>query len=184
MAKPIQDTRTLVAYTEHYQEECFSAWYSSGRPKQISRIMEILPEDEIGRKPSTHLVKVWRNEKNWDVRADELDARASAIVEDEMVNARVLMLKKQAAMGRELQEQGMDFLRENDFDSSSSAVSAIFKGAELERTSRGISERLVKLLKLPDDKLTEEVQKLLDEASQSGEIIDVDEEDSEDDEDS
>ena len=65
-----------------------------------------------------------------------------------------------------------------------SAVSAIKLGVDVERTSRGISDRLVKLTKLSDEELTEETQKLLDMALESGEIIDVAEvpEDKEEDE--
>lgn len=171
-------------YTEHYKEECFKEWYSAGRPSRPTKILEVISPDETGRKPKVPLITAWRDELLWDVRADELDARANAITDDELVNQRVLMLKEHAARGRELQVKGMEYLRETGFDTSSSAVSAIFKGSELERTSRGISERLIGLLKLPDDRLTEEVQKLLDEAADSGEIIDVGEADVEDAEDS
>jgi len=170
---PSYESKNTVAYTEHYKESCFKAWYSAGRPDKVPQILEVIPDDEYGRKPNTRLLPLWRDELGWDVRADELDARANAVVDDEMVNIRVMMLKEHASRGRELGVKGMEYLREHDFDTSASAVSAIFRGSELERTSRGISERLISLLKMPDDKLTEEVQKLLDEASNSGEIIDV-----------
>ena len=163
-----------VPYTIHYKENCFIAWYASGRPDKIPQIQKIIPEDELERKPGIGVLASWRDEMGWDWRADELDAKADSVVENELVNMRVVMLKEQASRGKELQTKGMEYLRDSGFDTSSSAVSAIFKGADLERTSRGISDRIVKLLQLDDDKLLGRVQKLLDEASDSGEIIDID----------
>ena len=160
-------------YTPHYKESCFTAWYAAGRPPKASQIHDLIPEDEHGRKPNTQALSKWRNELYWDIRADELDAKANAIVDDKLVNTRVLMLNAQASRGKELQVQGMDWLREHGFDSSSSAVRAIFRGSELERTSRGISDRLISLLKLSDDKLIENIQKMIEEANESGEIVEA-----------
>lgn len=183
MSKP--SSRSYVAFTPHYQEECFTLWYSAGRPRTARQTLDSIKEDEHGRKPSEALIRTWRNDLGWDARADVLDAKADSIVEDELIGARVMMLKEQASRGRQLQVMGLEYLKENDFDTSASAVSAVFKGANLERTSRGLSEHLVKMLKMPDDKLTLEVQRLIQEATDSGEVIDVEElkEDSEDDED-
>lgn len=167
----LRDVNT-AAYTPHYKNQCFYAWYASGR-QAISRSNEYLPKDKYDRIPSANLVRTWRDEEFWDARADELDAKAELIAEDDLINARVMMLKEQAARGRLLQVQGMEYLEENGFDSSSSAVSAVFRGADLERTSRGISEHLVKMLKMPNDQLALEVQKMLQEAAESGEVIDV-----------
>lgn len=175
MSKPQQASKLTTPYTEHHKELCFKAWYSAGRPDKIPQIKEIIPDDEHGRIPSDGIILKWRDELGWDVRADELDVKANAIVDDEMVNFRVLMLKEQASRGKELQVKGMYYLRKHEFDTSASAVSAIIKGADLERISRGLSERLTRLSQLSDDKLIGEVQKLLDIASESGEIIDAEE---------
>lgn len=170
MSKP--KIKPQQRYTVHYKTQCFNTWYSMGRPDMTVLHAE-MDEDEHGRKPLSQILLNWRHEENWDVHGDDLDARANAIVDDELVNHRVLMLKEMASKGKELQRLGIDWIRKNKFDTSSSAVSAVFKGAELERTSRGISERLVKMLKMDDEKLTERVQRLLDKASDAGEIIDV-----------
>jgi len=163
-------------YTEHYKVACRDAWYAAGKPDRATQILEIIPEDEYGRKPNKQLLPDWRREMAWDVWADELDLRAEAIVDDELVNARVIMLKRQAATAKELQEDGIEYLREKGHDTSASAVRAIIQGAELERTSRGISEKIIKLHKMTDEKLMEEAQKYLGKAEESGEVIDLGEE--------
>src|SRR3972149_7397766 len=162
-----------TAYTEHYKTQCKCAWYAGGRPDKTSQIVQLIPSDEYGRTPEPNTILTWRDEYLWDAWADEMDAKAEQVVESELVNQRIIMLKKQASLGAEIQLKGLNHLREHSFDTSASAVSAIKLGIDVERTSRGISDRLIKLTKLSDEELTEETQKLLDRALESGEIIDV-----------
>lgn len=160
-------------YTEHYKKTLMALWYASGRPDSMTGFQKEVPDDEYGRKPDYHTISDWRNEQMWDAWADSLDAEADKMVEDVLVNQRLVMLKEQAARGHELQMKGMEHLRTKGFDTSASAVSAIKLGVDVERTSRGISDRMVKFTKISDEQLTEETQKLLEEALESGEIIDV-----------
>lgn len=173
---------TNKPYTDDYKKLCKTTWYKLGRPDSPRDLVKSLPEDKWGRIPHPEAVRIWRDEEGWDIWADDLDLRVEYEMDDMLVAERVRMLKEQASRGRELQTKGIDYLRENDFDSSSSAVNAVIHGAKLERTSRGISERLEKLLTLSDDDLTREAWKLLDQAKESGETLDIDAEDIEDDE--
>ena len=182
MAKPKTLTdQDLSPYSEHYKQDCRKAWYMAGRPDSRREIEKIAPKDSLGRTASDMTLSIWRNEMMWDAWADTLDAKAEAIVDDELVNERVLMLKRQASWGKEMGDKGIDYIREKGIDSSTSAISAIVKGTEMERTSRGISERLINLLKLSDDELTREAVQLLGRGRDSGEILDVPSEDIEDD---
>lgn len=168
----------LTAYTEQYKESCFQAWYAGGRPTLASKIFEILPYDEYDRQPSMDIMRKWRNEGEWDLRADEMDSKANRIVEDELIGQRVEMLKQQAKRARMMQEKGAEYLEDNGFDSSSSAVQAIVKGAEMERSSLGLSDAMLKLARLTNDELQEETRKMLENfvnSGESGDIIDVDE---------
>jgi len=175
MGEPKNIYTVKTPYTKHYKEECFSAWYAAGRPDKIPEIHRIIPKDIHGRKPVKIVIKTWRDKYFWDVRADDMDAKASGIVEDILISGRVMMLKEQASRGRELQVKGLNHIRTSGFDTSASAISAVFKGADLERVSRGLSERLVKLASTSDDKLSLEIQKLMEEAVDSGEILDMEE---------
>lgn len=160
-------------YTDQYKEACFQAWYAAGKPTLVQKLLEALPEDEYGRKPHQDVVRRWRNADNWDLRADGLDAKVNRQLEDTLVAQKVDMLKKQAQRARQLQEDGMEYLTENGFDSSSSALTAIFKGAELERSSLGLSDAIMKLAKLSNDELMAETQKLLQRYADSGEGPDI-----------
>jgi len=168
-------TRQFTAYTKDYQEKCFTTWYSSNRPT-LAVLHDALPVDEHGRIPDVKLIRRWRNELGWDMRADELDVRAIELVDNTLVNQKAMMLQEHARMAQELMQAGMAYIKENpDFDSHSSAVSAVIRGAELERESRGIGELITKMSKMGEEELKKEIMARLARASDAGQIIDAEE---------
>lgn len=166
-------TSLFVPYTEDYKNKCFIVWYLSGRPIKLTAIHNILPKDENGRVPSTQMIGLWKAELGWDLRADELDARAMEKVDDSLVLQKAEMFKRQAEHGKMLQDKGADFLKEKGIDSSASAITAVIKGAELERVSRGASEFLRKMSKMSDEELKAELMRLSQRADNK--IIDAEE---------
>lgn len=165
---------TFQEYSDEYKEKCKTAWYANGRPAQYEKIHAIIPADDQGRKPLIRTLRQWRKDMMWDFWADELDSRALAVVEDTLITQKAEMLKRHAEMAHSLQLKGMEYLEETGFDTSSSAVSAIIKGAELERTSRGIGEMLVKMAQMTDSELKDEIMNQINRASEAGQIIDSD----------
>lgn len=168
--------RTHRPYSSTYQEICFQAWYAAGHPPKTTQIATLLNNtpDEYGRVPDVILIARWRDELGWDVRADELDAKAQALVDDELVNARVLMLKEHAARARELQKMGLDYLRDEGFDSSSAAVNAIIRGADLEKESKGLSAQITKLFKMGDEELSKNAQALIERLNVPADAVVID----------
>jgi hypothetical protein len=67
----------------------------------------------------------------------------------------------------------MEYLEKEGFDTASSAVSAISKGVEIERSSRGISDFILKLAKMTDSDVKDEIRKLSERVEPSDRIIDV-----------
>jgi len=169
------NTPVMTPYTSQYKEACFQAWYAAERPTRANELEEILPVDKYGRKPNLDVLRRWRNEDGWDVRADKMDLEARARMDNKAINSKVQMLEEQAARAKRIQDQGAEYLDENGFDSSSSAVQAIIRGAQLERESRGLSTTILRLAQLDDDGLLSETQKMVERLLESGEIIDVDE---------
>lgn len=159
-----------VIYSDTYKEACFQAWYGAGRPSQVSKTLEVIPEIE-GHKPSAPMVKRWMNE-TWTLRADELDAKAIELADDHLIVQKAEMLKAQAQRGEELQKAGMEHLKNKGFDSSSAAVSAVIRGADLERTSRGIGELIVKMSKMTESELHKEIMNRI-EILQGDMVIDA-----------
>jgi hypothetical protein len=163
---------TFAEYSDEYKEKCKIAWYSAGRPAQFEKIHSIVPKDDRGRKPKITTLRQWKKDMMWDFWGDEMDSKALTIVEDDIIHKKAEMLKRHAEMAHNLQLQGMSYLKEEGFDSSSSAVGAIIKGAELERISRGIGEMMVKMAQMTDSELKDEIMSQINRASESGQIID------------
>ena len=72
-------------------------------------------------------------------------------------------------------DKGMEFLASGTFDSSSSAVAAIKAGVEIERTSRGVGDMLVRMSQMGDDALKQEIMKYINRASENNQIVDAEE---------
>lgn len=164
-------TRNFTPYSKDYIERCFTVWYASGRPSSIASILDKIPEDEHGRRPHKSNLLKWMREGGWEMRADVMDAKALEVVENDLIYQKAEMLRRQARVGFQLQQLGMVYLISGAFDSSASAVSAVIRGAELERSSRGIGELMVKMAGMTNDELQEEIIKQLTRATDAGQII-------------
>jgi hypothetical protein len=171
----VKSVALFTEYTDEYKEKCKQAWYAVGRPKNAKLWLDATPIDDLGRKPNAILLRKWRSERMWDFWADDMDSRAIAIVEDTLITQKAQMLQRQADMAWKLQDKGIAYLEAEGFDNSSSAVQAIIRGAELERTSRGIGEMIVKMASMGDTELKDEIVKMINRASENDQIIDMDE---------
>ena len=149
-------------------------WYENQCPS-IRQYLDAgyFPPDELGRKPSLTTLASWFDERGWWIRKDELDARASLQIDDQLVAQKVMMLKEQAALYRQIRKKAAEHLLENPFDSSAAAVSALVKSSQEERIVRGISRTIERLAELGDDELMKEIKQLAERAG--ADIIDMDE---------
>lgn len=147
-------------YTDTYREKCFQAWYAAGRSTRATDVLEVIPVDELGRKPNKNVIYKWMNE-TWNLRADELDAKAVQLADDSLIIQKAEMLKAQAIRGETLQKKGIEYIETEGFDSAASAVQAVIRGAELERVSRGVGDLLVRMAKMSEGDLKEEIMKRL-----------------------
>lgn len=164
----------FAEYTEEYKEMCKQAWYAAGRPTNANQWTEITPEDEANhRKPHIELLRKWKRERMWDFWADELDAKAIATVEDNLVAQKAAMLQRQADMAWKLQDKGVEYINEHGFDSSASAVQAIIRGAQLERESRGFGEMMLKMSKMGNEELTAEFIAMVNRGFENGQLEQV-----------
>ncbi len=161
------------AYSEEYKWKIRQQWYQEGRPTPVKLLNSIAP-DEHGRKPNPVVISMWRKNELWDIWADELDSRVMAVAEDSLIVQKAEMLKRHAQVGWLMIDKGIEFLASGIFDSSSSAVAAIKAGVEIERTSRGIGDMLVRMSQMGDDALKQEIMKYINRASENNQIVDAD----------
>jgi len=157
----VQGETTTKNFSDDYIEQCFQIWYSMGTPPSIQRLWEALPENAEGRKPGVALLRTIRDTYGWVERSDALNARAIAKVEEQLVNQKSEMLKRQAQSAFEIGEMAKEHLLRDGFDTSASAVNALKWAQEEERTVRGVSEMMIKISKMSPEELMQEAAKLL-----------------------
>ena len=163
-------TTRVTRYSEEYEERCFVAWYGAGRPIVHARIMEVIPVDEYGRKPSKDTLVGWRN--SWQIRADDLDQRAIEKVESTLITKKAALLEKQAEDAFALAQHAHQFLISGTFDSSASAVQAYFQATKELRAVIGLSDLLQRLGQMNDEELMKEAMKRIAQAANAGQTID------------
>lgn len=172
-------------YSEEYKEKCFYAWYSAGRPVGQTLLANI-PEDAHGRKATTIKIHEWRKFRNWELRADELDAQVSLEVEKLAVREKVEMFQEHTEISQQLRQLGLEYFLDEDgnldpkkIDSSNVALRLIVQGIRIERESRGIADAIKQVAKLSDGKLMGTISALMDgmtpeEAAELEEIVEGD----------
>ena len=165
-------------FTDAYIEQCFTVWYSMGQPTNMQILQDAVPETPEGRKPGIQMLRQLRDTYGWNERADVLNAKAIEVVEHQLIDQKATMLKRQAEQALQIANLARDHLVENGFDTSSSAVSALFKATEEERIVRGVSEMMIKISKMSPEELMQEAAKLLKRNSEviEGETVDPDSE--------
>ena len=147
-------------YSDLYREQCFRAWWNAGKPTG-NRLMEIIPEDEFGRKPHNIVLRSWMKQDDWNSRSLVLDEKAREVNEQQAIQQRAEMFKRHAEIGNEVLEMGLDFLRTKGISTDTQAIKAIQLGAAMERDARGVSEWMNKISGMKDDELLSRVRVLM-----------------------
>ena len=133
--------------------------------------------DVHGRIPHPEHIKMFAAANRWQERKDELLARASAIMEQQLVDDQVAMWKRQAENAKEVGIDAFKYLKAEGFDSSASAIAAIKWAQEEERKTRG-AEKFITLIKdSSNDEVLETVRRLLTRKASTeeteGDVIDI-----------
>jgi hypothetical protein len=138
MPKGVYDHQAaLHTFPENYIQECFYKWYAAGCPKQIAKIIEIVPADVDGIKPNANQIRSWLA-NDWVPHAEALNAESEKDIEIKLIDQRKEILSRQAEEGKLLQEKGMEFLKEGKFKNAGEAIRAVIMGAALESKASGI----------------------------------------------
>lgn len=151
-------------YSEDYMTYVFRFWYNNGKRGAIYVVDNIpISVDWV-----TGKVLTTRSVNNWLCNdfveyAEKLDQEVVKSLDEALVKERIEMLTRQADIGKTLQVQGMEYIQENGLENSRNALTAIIKGIEVERESRGLPlDELLKLKDKSDEELVEQLRMLVD----------------------
>lgn len=158
--------------SEEYWERAFQIWYVSGRPS-AENLRDKLPDLPEGGQTTAITIRTAMERYGWHERADGMDAMAVQKVENDLIDARADMFRKQAEESRKVANMAMDYLSNNGFENAGQAVTALFKALEREERVRGMGDMLIKISKMTPDQLQSAAQRLLKRKNDAidGEVI-------------
>ena len=155
------------------------AWVGAGSPFQIKPHMDIFPLDEYGRKVNPGTLLNWISRYDWHGRAEILEAKAIEVANEQIISIKATILRQQFEDARRIADKALTHMVSGTFDSSASAVSAYFRATEEQRRAVGISEIIEKMTKMSDAELEKEILERIRQATNAGQIIDGEVEDTE-----
>jgi len=150
-------------YNDHLKTQIFFIWFNAGKPEP-TRLYNILcgKTDEIGNKlPAKSTLGSWIKE-DFEERARVLDEQIIQELEERSIAEKVEMFQRHAEIGNFMQHSALEWLRDNaDRLTVSSAIRLLVEGVRIEKESRGLPQALEKMMKMTDEDLLEEVQRLV-----------------------
>lgn len=147
-------------YSEDYKNTVFSIWYAHGH-KKIGPLIDYLDPDENGNVPTPSTIQKWREQGGWDARSEQLDIEVQQRTDRKLVSLRMKMMERHAEKAAEIQEMAFNYLQETGFDSSASAVAALFKAFDEEKKSSGMNIALGQVFNMSDEDLQKSMNRLL-----------------------
>ena len=174
MTEDVEQTEAPVAikYSDAYKEACFFVWYQN-RGKTKFHANDGFPPSDDGKIPSLTTVLKWRNGLGWVERADAMDGEVSRNMEKDAIKMKAEAIKKLAKVAETIVDEGVQFIKENKFDSSSAAVRAILGGAELMARFTGVGELMLSISKMSDSQVEKEFYHLLGKNENEDGIVDA-----------
>ncbi len=160
----------VKTWTDEYERNCFDVWYLGGRTTHPIQIREMIPENPNGKKPSIPIIKNWLH-GSWFFRADELDAKVQLLADENLINEKVVLLKKHQKQAAQVEAKALEYLITEGFDSSASAVQALFRGMEEERKTLGFSDLLEKLDNMTNNQVRDTIINLINRATENNQIV-------------
>lgn len=148
-----------LRYIDEYRQEAFLVWYSNKKPGAVT-LNNMLTEiyDEHAVIPSIPVLNNWINDQ-FIPKAYELDLQVSKQLDEQAIASKVAMMQRHAEVGKEMQDIGIQYLRDNGVGNARNAITAVFRGIEIERQSN-VPTMFEKLDKMSDDDLLKEIKQL------------------------
>ena len=112
-------------FADTYKSEIFTLWYTHGKPQAHKLVHMIENIDTIKHKrPSYTVLSGWIRE-DFKTLAKDLDQEVAQQLETTLVAEKVAMLERHAVVSREMQEMGLEYLRENGVGGARNAIQLV-----------------------------------------------------------
>ncbi len=162
--------RNRIRYSDEYRDNVFWIWYNAGKP-DAGKLWAMLKDDQVS--PEIKTLREWIN-TDFRERAEMLDEEINEVIIDKAVAEKIEMLERHTKTAVTMQNIALEYLNNHKEDLNAySAIRLLVEGIRIERESRGIPEALRKMADMSDDKLLEEIKKLLSAGQSYIESIDT-----------
>jgi hypothetical protein len=165
----------MTKYSDAYLESLFEAWYARGGPEYRVFVREGCPPDEYGRIPAASQITVFASDYRWQERKEALNARALEVAEENLIENQVQMWKRHADFAQQVGKTAYDYILENGFDSSASAIQALKWAQEEERITRGADAFFKSVKNKSNDELMTMIRSLAERQLSPEDIIEAEE---------
>jgi len=148
-------------FSDSYVQSIFAIWYKSGKPN-ARRLQPMITEpDPInGNVPTVNvLTNLIRN--NFTEQSLSLDEEVSQNLSITLVAEKIAMLQRHAKVALEMQNMGLEYLRQNGVGGARNAIQLLVEGLEIERGAVGAPQIAQRLLSLSDEQLVAELTDLV-----------------------
>lgn len=161
----IEEEKRKVNFSPDYENQIFMLWYQKAKPNP-HKLLAMIPPDEQGDKPTRSTLTHWINEKFIHM-ANDMDAEVLNRVEDQLIQDKVEMINRHIALAREMQETGLEYLRNLDDNDLTPQVAfrLLVEGIRIESESVGIPNALKKLATMTNEQLTDKVVEMIEQSS-------------------
>lgn len=148
-------------YPDSYKRKVFDTWVLAGRCSAY-KLIELIPVNDQGEKPSQHTLLKWMEEEGWAEHADEISVEVAKIADQNLIQTKAEMLRIQYADAVEIAAKAKTALIGRGFDTSAAAVAAYFKSTEEQRKVAGLAEFMEKIGNMTDEQIETEIGRRLE----------------------
>jgi hypothetical protein len=153
-------SRTNIMFTPTYIEKAFATWELHNHPN-VNALIDMLEVDENGRRPEPATIMSWKTKYGWELRSGAIQVETQKQTDRQLVQVRMDMMKRHADLAKDIENEAWTYLKETGFDSSASAVSALFKAIDEEKKSTGMGIALAQVFTMSDEDLQKHMNRLL-----------------------
>ena len=160
MSKNDGSKTQTTSFSQTYIENAFATWELHNRPS-AGKLLDLLEPDDGGRKPEPITLAHWKLKYGWENRSTQILAETQKQTDRQLVQVRMDMMKRHADLAKDVMDEAWVYLKKTGFDSSASAVSALFKAIDEEKKSTGMGIALAQVFTMSDEDLQKHMNRLL-----------------------
>ena len=153
----------MPKFSPEYRLTNYYKWYKAGKPTAAKMLLQMDANDD-GDLPGRHALHDWI--KQWEIDCQEMDDKIRQQLERGTVAEKVAMYQKLSDQAKELGQKAYGWLLEHpDELTANTAMKLWIEASKIERDVAGVSDALLKMVAMDDQKLLDTISESISNAS-------------------